>query len=152
MIAAIRYAPYIVGALLLIGLLYFRGEAIKAEAERDLLQDKLTIALAQNREKDKTIDLLQAWKDRSDGILTDLTAKIEKLSSDSQAIQDEITNLGKTDADAKTWLDTPVPDSVRRVLNRKARNGQQYRFPLSARATSCGSQRARPPDKRAVGE
>lgn len=152
MIGLLRYAPYAIGALLLIGLLFYRGQAIKAEAERDLLQDRLTVALIQNREKDKTIALLESWKEKTDGILTDLTSKIETLAAESQDIQDEITNLGKTDADAKTWLDTAVPDPVRRVLRKKGGNGQHYRFPLRPRTAPLRQERARSPDQRAIGQ
>ncbi|MBK1868271.1 hypothetical protein JHL16_18100 [Aestuariivirga sp. YIM B02566] len=152
MIGLLRYLPYAIGAILLIVLLYYRGEAIKAEAERDLLQDKLTIALIQNREKDKTIDLLKSWKEKSDGIQTDLISKIEKLAAESQDIQDEITNLGKTDADAKTWLDTPVPDAVRRVLGKKRGNGKRDGLLVPGRASPLRHERARSPTQRRPGQ
>ncbi len=93
----------------------YRGNAIAAEAETARVQANLDKAVDANTVSTATIDRMQKQDAANDKISADLALK---LAAANTALIDKTTaraDLKGKDENARAYLDTPVPDSVRRL-------------------------------------
>lgn len=124
MLALLRALPYL-AIVALIGLvLWFRGEAVKADGERDLAvthkqiaEQSLKDAVAVNERQDKTIEALTKLRDSNDALLTALNLSLQEISGKTDLTRSDIRQLEKSNAAVRNYLDTPVPPDLGRVLN-----------------------------------
>lgn len=107
----------VVACLLIVGTLLFiylqHNKIVNLTAE-------LTTAHETVDRQAKTIDRLSAQKTIDENIVTRLLNGMNELRAVADAQTKAITELEKTDPDAKAFLATPIPDGLKRVLG----NGQ----------------------------
>ena len=109
----LRVAPYIVAALLVVGTLAFvqlQGRKI------DGLTEELANARITNALQATVIDRVTKQRQTDDEAIADLVTEMRALREASEAQTQAIAELEKTDPDAKAYLSTPVPDSLKRVF------------------------------------
>lgn len=119
-----KVLPYL-AIVALIGLvLWFRGEAVKADGERDLAVAHRAAAVQGLKEaklvnvrQDRTIDALTKLRDSNDALLTALNLSLQEISGKSDLTRADIRQLEKSNAAVRSYLDTPVPPDLGRVLN-----------------------------------
>ncbi|QKC90016.1 hypothetical protein EB230_17575 [Mesorhizobium sp. NZP2234] len=93
----------------------YRGNAIAAEAETARVQGNLDRAVDANAVSTDTIARMQKQDAANDKIAADLALKLAAANS---ALIDKTTaraDLKGKDENARAYLNTPVPDSVRRL-------------------------------------
>lgn len=93
----------------------YRGNAIKAEAETARVQASLDLAVDANKVSADTIERMQKQDAANDKIAADLGLK---LAAANDALIEKTTaraDLKGKDENARTYLNTPVPDSVRKL-------------------------------------
>lgn len=93
----------------------YRGNAIAAEAETARVQANLDKAVDANAVSTDTIARMQKQDAANDKIAADLAVK---LAAANTALIEKTTAraaLKGKDENARNYLDTPVPDSVRRL-------------------------------------
>lgn len=114
----LRLAPYIVIALLIGGLLWYRGEAIDAAATLKAKELQLVEVKAANEAQAKAIDRITAQRAADDAVLVQLTTTLTDLRTKADETQASITELERTNEEVKTYLSNPVPGDLKRLLNR----------------------------------
>ncbi|MCP1312987.1 MULTISPECIES: hypothetical protein [unclassified Halomonas] len=128
----------------LIGLLVFQFQyAQRLDAERQLAEareeherNRADILLANQRDlrrQNETLNRSLAERDRLLG----------EIADDMSASRTALEQLGETDADSRTWMDSPLPDGIADWV-RQLQTG-------AARDSEPVSDRARPPYQRATG-
>lgn len=122
-----RFYLWAVGAAVLAGLvlaiLYYRGEAISATAERDRLKTDLATVRAVNDMQKAVMERLTALRSVDDKLMVDLQARLSELTQQTEQATDAIRDLEKTSADVRAYLAAPVPAELRRMLNNRASRG-----------------------------
>lgn len=113
----------IVLAALLVGLLWYRSEAIQAAAERDTARAEVQTAAAVNAAQKAVMDRLTAFREIDDKLMTDLQSRLGEIAAQAGEATQAIRELEKTSADAKAYLAVPVPADLGRVLNKGAVGG-----------------------------
>lgn len=96
----------------------YRGNAIKAEAETARVQAALDLALDANKVSADTIDRMQKQDAANDKIAADLAVKLAAVNTALIETTTARADLKGKDENARSYLDTPVPDSVRRLYDR----------------------------------
>jgi len=115
-----QYVNYIVGTVvvaLLVAMLWFRGEAIKASADLKALQTSYDTLKAVNADNLQTINRITAMRAADDALLAGLArdvAAINKAAADQTAA---IQDLERSNETVRDYLAIPVPDDLRRLLN-----------------------------------
>lgn len=99
------------------GLLWYRGEAIDAEAERDKARAELAIAAKVNADNLVVIQRMQEQQRINDRILLGYAEELAKINAGLQEQNDAIDELAETNEDVRAYLDTVVPDALRMQLN-----------------------------------
>ncbi len=117
MLSYIKFIPYIGAALLLIAVLWFRGEAERAWSERDKAQAALGIAVEANRMQQKAIEDLRKFDALKDTIIADYSLTIENLTASQNQLRSEIRELENASPEVKDYLNTPIPAELGRLLN-----------------------------------
>lgn len=115
---AVKLLPYGITLILLIAVFWFRGNAIDAEAGRDMAEAKLTLAREANEKQASTIEQLVQRKARDDQILADISLKLAGIHQGFADTTEKITGLEKTNEDVRAYLEGIIPDALCRVLNR----------------------------------
>lgn len=110
-------------AALLVGLLWYRGQAISAAAERDTARAEVKTAAAVNAVQKATMDRLTAFREIDDKLMTGLQARLGEIATQAGEATTALRELERTSADAKAYLAVPVPADLGRVLNRRAVGG-----------------------------
>lgn len=106
---------------LVAGLLFFRGEAIKAKAETAEVQGQLTTALAVNDANAKALERLDKQARANEALLTAMQAEVKEINSRAASTNEALTKLRRENAEIKAYLDGRVPADVRGLLNAPAR-------------------------------
>lgn len=112
-------APYAIIALCVAAIFYYRYDASEARATAALTQVQLDGVIATNATQQKTINSLIELREVSDAIvakLSDDVAANNKIVADNNKA---FSDLYGSDPDAKAFADRPIPDSVKRLHNRK---------------------------------
>lgn len=98
-------------------MLWYRGEAISADAARDKAEKALSVAQEANRQAAATIDAMTE-QSRLDGRLAaDLAAKNRQLADDLSDKDAALYELEKQNADLRSFLDQHVPPDLGRLYN-----------------------------------
>lgn len=114
----LKFWPYPVIAALLIGLLWFRGDAIKQDARADKVQVELTTAQAVNAANQAAFVRLDRQARANEAILLDVQGKVSALNNQAAATNAELAQLRRDNAEIRAYLDSPIPADVRRLLER----------------------------------
>jgi len=112
MLTSLRLAPYLAMGLLLIGLLWYRGNAIDAEAARDKARAELALAVAANEENQKTIDIMAERDRRKDVLLGEIFKQVEAINKNTADAAQGIVDLEKANEDVRKYLGDRVPPSL----------------------------------------
>ena len=112
----LRLLPLVLLALAAGGFLWERGSAIEARAQRDAAQAEASALRAANAANVKVIADLEADRRANDQLIiryADETAALRQQGADAAAI---IRKLGAENAEVGSYLDTPIPPDLRRLL------------------------------------
>lgn len=105
------------GAALVLALVaaifWFRGEAIKAKAERDNWKEAAETYKQVNETNLSTIATLKRARDANDKLATDLAAEVAAIRARGVETRTVIREIYRNEPEARAWGDMPVPDSVR---------------------------------------
>ncbi|RUV00079.1 hypothetical protein EOB36_18215 [Mesorhizobium sp. M6A.T.Cr.TU.017.01.1.1] len=95
----------------------YRGNAIKAEAETARLQGNLDKAVDANKVSVDTIDRMQKQDAANDKIAADLALKLAAANTALIETTTARADLKGKDENVRSYLDAPVPDSLRRLYD-----------------------------------
>lgn len=115
---------YIAGGLLIAFLavgaaaLWYRGQAISAEAETRQARADLSTAVAANKVQEETIGRLRADAARNDRILAKMADDIAGINSATAETNLQIGELKDANEDVRAYLAGRVPADLDRLLNR----------------------------------
>lgn len=98
--------------------LWYRGNAIDARAEAALVTIERNAAVdANNAFEAENADLRdQAKKD--DEIVAGLAIRLSEIRADLVTATKELSDLKDSDDNVRTYLNAPVPDALRRLLDK----------------------------------
>lgn len=116
--AYLKIAPYFIIAALLIGLLWYRGEAIDAEASEAATAAELALAKQANDRQAAALEQLVKRKARDDQLLADIANKLAGINQDLATTSEKITGLEKTNETVRAYLAHNIPAELRGLLNR----------------------------------
>ncbi len=114
----LRLAPYAIIAVLAIGLLWYRGNAIDAAANLKATEVQLAEVKSANEAQAKTIERITAQRVADDAVLVELSSKLAELRTKADETQASIAELERTNEQVKSYLANPVPSDLRGLLNR----------------------------------
>lgn len=114
----LRLAPYAIIAFLAIGLLWYRGSAIDAAADLKAKEVQLAEVKQANEVQAKAIERITAQRAADDATLVQLNAAISDLRTKADETQASIAELERTNEAVKSYLSSPVPGDLKRLLNR----------------------------------
>jgi hypothetical protein len=117
----LKLAPYAAIALLLIGLLFYRGQAIEADALKDAANAKNDALMAVNERNAKAMTELAKNAALNDQLVKGLAADVAAIKSRGANTRTIIKEAIANDPVTKAWGDEPIPDSVRDALRRSDR-------------------------------
>lgn len=118
MLAYIKFLPYIGAAILLVAVLWFRGEAERAYGERDKAQAALSIAVEANHMQQKAIEDLRNFNTLKDSVIDDYVIKLEALAASESQLRSEVRELESASPEVRDYLNMPIPPELSRLLNR----------------------------------
>ncbi len=120
----LKLAPYLVMAgilaVLAILLVVERGKADDAIKETERLNAQVDGLLKINADQGAAIARLTNQRQIDDKFVTALTSDLAALRDEAGNTTQALSDLRATDPDAKTFLDTALPDSVKRLYGGKA--------------------------------
>ncbi|TIW97791.1 hypothetical protein [Mesorhizobium sp.] len=121
MFAKIKLVAAGLVALLILGLFgaaaWYRGSAIAAEAETARVQAAFDQVVETNKQNAETIDRMQKQDAINDKISADL---MQTLAAANTALTEKTTaraDLKGNNETVRSYLDTPVPDDLRRLYD-----------------------------------
>lgn len=85
-------------------------EAEKVKVER--ATERLDLVEGVNEAQAKVIDTLGGQREKDNLAVTKLLNTYQTLRDNDQRLRDKLDDLEKTDADAKSYFDIPMPESV----------------------------------------
>ncbi|BCH20162.1 hypothetical protein [Mesorhizobium sp. L-2-11] len=98
--------------------LWYRGEAISAEADRDRAIADLNTAVDANKAQEETIGRLRASAAANDRIIAKIAADVATISTNTTETNQAIGDLKDANEDVRAYLSTVVPADLKRVLDR----------------------------------
>src|SRR6478736_1204495 len=115
--ALIKYGPYVIlgvacAALLALWLIA-RNDVTAARAEQAALEVKNKTLTETNALQAKAIDRIVSQRAIDDKVVSALNGTLATIAKDSADAADALANLKDTNPDAKAFLDTPLPASVK---------------------------------------
>lgn len=114
----LRFAPYAAIGLLVIGLLWFRGDAISARAEQAKALAALNVAVNANRAHEETIRRVTEANRRTDELLAAIAADVAAINDTTAETQASVTELERSNEDVRAYLSGVVPADLQRLLNK----------------------------------
>lgn len=94
-------------------ILWQRGDLEKAKRERDDWKDTSQQLQRANADNVRTIASLKKARDDNDALAKDLQAKLNANASREVETRTIIREVVRNDPVARSWADSPVPDSLR---------------------------------------
>lgn len=94
--------------------LWYRGQSIKAQSESAQLRADLATAESVNKQNQATIAVLRDDLRVSNALAADLAEQVEQIDKERDALNDELNALRDSDAAVKEYLETPVPEALRK--------------------------------------
>lgn len=116
----LKLAPYALIALLLIGVLYFRGEMLKSDGIADTARIEADSLRAINAKNAEAIERQVAAIKANASIMAAMQADLAAIRDRREVTRTVIQKAAANDPVVKSWVETPVPDSVRDALRRPA--------------------------------
>lgn len=100
---------------------WYRGEMFAAQAERAVLKDAVNRADEANKLTKAAFDALRAQKEREERILADISHKLAVINQQGAETFAAVAELEVNDEAVRDYLNTPIPDALKRVLDRRAK-------------------------------
>ncbi len=100
--------------------LWYRGQAIKADAAAVQLRADLATAANVNKQNQAAITKLQDNLRDSQTLAAELADQVEAIDRELDAANDELNALRESDATVSDYLSQPVPDALKRMYDRQA--------------------------------
>lgn len=97
--------------------LWFRGNAISAEAESRAARAQLTAAIEANRMMKDALDRATELRKQTDAILADIHVELRSIHEAADEENAAIDRLENDNEAVRNYLNTPIPDDLRRLLN-----------------------------------
>lgn len=97
--------------------LWYRGEAISAQAAAIKAKADLLSAVEANRQAAATIDALQEQARIDSRLTASLVDEMRKINDGLAAQASQLTELEKANADVRAYLDAAVPADLRKLYN-----------------------------------
>jgi len=110
-------------AALVAAIFYYRADAADANSRARVATEALAVAIGINHELNDTISDLNFQAKFNDDLVADLQNQLAELAEIAGDNQAELERLREAEPDVKTYLDTPVPDALRRLYD-PARSGR----------------------------
>lgn len=114
--------PYVAIALLVAAVFYYRADGAQAAANNKVLQTQLDGVVATNEQQQKTIIALTEIAKAKDEIVSDLADKVAVINKSVLATNTAFSALITSDPNAKAFSDIVVPDSVKQLHNKPAKD------------------------------
>ncbi len=111
-LAVVAFAAVIVAAL------WYRGQAISAQAQAAQALADLATARQANAEAVKTISALQEQSRIDSRLTASLVEEMRKINDGLAAQAAQLTELESQNADVRAYLDTAVPADLRKLRGR----------------------------------
>jgi len=93
--------------------MFYRGQAIKADAAAIQLRADLQTAQSVNKQNQATIATLRDDLTVSQSLAKDLADKVEQIDAERDAANDELQALKEANEDVRNYLSQPIPDALR---------------------------------------
>lgn len=108
-------------ALAIVGLIataaIYRGNAIKAEAELETKKLELAQAVTANKTNIATIERLRKQSAFDSVLIESYVTSLNTLTDEADALRTAVEELRGSDAEVNTYLSTPIPPALARLLN-----------------------------------
>lgn len=120
---AAPYRPILYGVLALgvvAGALYGYHRWTAMVKDLEIAQTRIQMADQINQSNQRTIKDLQDQRKRDSAALTGLSEDVAVIRRTAGATHAAVKNLGATNEPTRAYLQSPVPDDLRRVLNNRA--------------------------------
>jgi LysB family phage lysis regulatory protein len=105
-------------AAVLIVALWYRGQAISAQAQAAQARADLASAVAANAAQQETIGRLRATAEANDRIVTQMTGQLAAINAAVADTNQQIGDLKDANEDVRAYLAGRVPADLDRLLNR----------------------------------
>lgn len=116
------YRPIIYGGLAFVvvaAALYGYHRWTTMVKDLELAQARLQIAEQVNQDNQRTIKALQEQRKRDSDALASLASDVATIRRTTGATHSAVKNLGATNEPVREYLQRPVPDDLRGVLNNR---------------------------------
>lgn len=99
---------------ILVGIiLWQRGDLGKVKAERDNWKEASQTWERANKDNVRAIESLKKARDQNDALAKDLQAKLDANAGREVETRTIIREIIRNEPEARSWADSPVPDSLR---------------------------------------
>jgi hypothetical protein len=98
--------------------LWYRGQAIAAEADRERAIGDLNTAVAANHAQQETIGRLRASAKANDRIITEIAEQIAEIGEAVTETNQAVGDLKDANEIVRAYLASPVPPDLKRLLDR----------------------------------
>lgn len=105
-------------ATAVIAALWYRGQAISAEADAARARADLVLAHEANKHALDTIASMQEQARRDSRLTAELVEEMRRINQGLAEQADKLTELEKSNADVRAYLDTVVPPDLRKLRGR----------------------------------
>lgn len=105
--------------------LWYRGNAIEAQAERDKAVRDLGVVVGANKVQEETIGRMRAEADFKDRLVAKLAGDVAAINDNLAKTTRDLAELKDADPAVHDYLDTPVPDALRRMYDRRPAAGHR---------------------------
>ena len=112
------FGPYIIIVALVMVVLFYRGDMIKANAAKDQAVAEATQLRQINKENAETLKRLADAKADNDRIVKELAEDVAAIRARGNTARITIQEAKRNDPAIRSWADTPVPGRVRDALER----------------------------------
>ena len=116
--AIVGIGVFIAVGLVVLAAFYYRGEARTLAAEKAQLTQQLADVKAVNAENVKTIERVTELRKQNDKLVLDVTKELQAINEAQTEATAAITELKENDIPAREYLNQPIPDSLKRLLNK----------------------------------
>ncbi|NGO50411.1 hypothetical protein [Allomesorhizobium camelthorni] len=99
-------------------MLWYRGEAIAAEADRARAIADLNTAVDANKAQEETIGRLRASAEANDRIIAEMAEQIADIGQAVTETNQAVGDLKDANEDVRAYLASPVPPDLKRLLDR----------------------------------
>lgn len=113
-----RLAAVVIFLAVVAAALWYRGQAISAEAARQATEVRLQDAYRANERQRQTIERITEARQRDDAILLELSENIAKLNEATAQTSAALSELERTNEDVREYMGLAIPSDLRGVLNR----------------------------------